>query len=119
MPTLAVTMPRPLIVYGLLATFALSAGFVATAIYTYAWVTDIPKVGFNAAIRLFYMPHALAAAAVLDTLAPHRESALLSYSLAFLATLPVSLLYVLIARPIFVWVKRRLSVIGARGHSDG
>ena len=112
-------MHKPLIVYRLLATVALSTGFVATAIYTFAWVTDIPKVGFNAAIRFFYMPHALAAAAVLDTLAPHRESALLSYSLAFLATLPVSLLYVLIAGPIIAWVKRTLSVIRARGHSDG
>lgn len=93
-------------IYQIIVAIALSTGFVLTAIYSYAWVTHIPKVGFDAVIRIFYMPHALAAALTLDAIYPRRGSQTLAYILAFVVTLPISFLYAVAATTIITWLKR-------------
>ena len=99
-------------IYYLLAAVVLSAGFMVTAIYSHAWVTDVPKVGATAVIRFFYMPHALAAVGLLSALG---SRSLLTYSLAFLATLPISFRYAFILGATITWLKRRLAGSGVEG----
>src|SRR5262245_35973302 len=101
------------LMYHIAIAAVLSIGFVLTAIYTFAWATDVPKVGVTALIRAFYMPQALAAALTLDAFGPREKSEALAYAIAFLATLPVSFLYAVLGGIAVTWFKHW--AFGAKG----
>jgi hypothetical protein len=77
----------------------LSAGFIASGLLTYAWVTDVRKSPIHRAVRAFYLPHTLSAALVLDALEigwTQDAKRATPYMVWFVASLPASLTYMLV-----------------------
>jgi hypothetical protein len=96
----------------------LSAGFIVSGLFTYAWATDMPKSFAHEVIRAFYMPQALSGALVLDVIERDRDaSPVMAYGLWFLATLPASLIYVLIAIGSLKLIRRLQPTKGAGGET--
>jgi hypothetical protein len=90
-------MRARLIIICVVGALMISCGFIASGVFTYAWATDIPKSFAHDVIRAFYMPQALSAALALDAIGPSRNTfSVWIYALWFFATLPASLIYMLI-----------------------
>ena len=111
-------MRARLVIVCIVGALILSAGFIASGLFTYAWVTDAPKSFAHNLIRIFYMPQALSGALALDALERGRDAnPVLAYALWFLATVPASLIYMLVAIGGVKLVRRPQPVKGANGET--